>query len=32
AQILALSDTGVAERLDAYRQAQTDAVSDTVED
>ena len=32
AQILALNDAGVAERLDAYRQAQTDAVAETVED
>ena len=32
AQILAVSDEGVAERLEAYRQAQTDAVAETVED
>jgi 5-(carboxyamino)imidazole ribonucleotide mutase len=28
AQILALSDTGLAKRLDAWRQAQTDSVAD----
>lgn len=32
AQILALSDPGVAERLDAFRQAQTESVAETVED
>jgi 5-(carboxyamino)imidazole ribonucleotide mutase len=32
AQILALSDAGLAERLAAYRAAQTDAVAETVED
>ena len=32
AQILALSDDGLAERLAAYRTAQTDAVAETVED
>ena len=32
ARILALSDEGVAERLTAWRQAQTDAVPDTPED
>ena len=32
AQILALSDDALAERLAAYRAAQTDAVAETVED
>ncbi|QTC93020.1 5-(carboxyamino)imidazole ribonucleotide mutase [Brevundimonas goettingensis] len=32
AQILALSDEALAERLSAYRTAQTDAVAETVED
>ncbi|HEX8471967.1 MAG TPA: AIR carboxylase family protein, partial [Brevundimonas sp.] len=32
AQILALSDDALAERLAAYRTAQTDAVAETVED
>ena len=32
AQILALSDDGLAQRLAAYRTAQTDAVAETVED
>ncbi|WP_395650834.1 5-(carboxyamino)imidazole ribonucleotide mutase [Brevundimonas sp.] len=32
AQILALSDDGLAQRLTAYRTAQTDAVAETVED
>ena len=32
AQILALSDEGLAERLAAYRARQTDAVAETVED
>lgn len=32
AQILALSDEGVAQRLAAYRRARTDAVAETVED
>ncbi|CAN5358171.1 5-(carboxyamino)imidazole ribonucleotide mutase [soil metagenome] len=32
AQILALSNEALAERLAAYRQAQTDAVAETVED
>ena len=32
AQILALSDDGLAARLDAFREAQTDAVLETVED
>lgn len=32
ARILALSDEGLAERLTAWRQAQTDAVPDTPED
>jgi len=32
AQILALSDEALAERLSAYRTAQTEAVSETVED
>ncbi|MFC5372627.1 5-(carboxyamino)imidazole ribonucleotide mutase [Brevundimonas faecalis] len=32
AQILALSDPGLAERLSAFRAAQTDSVAETVED
>lgn len=32
AQILALSDDGIAERLSAYRAAQTESVLETVED
>ena len=32
AQILALSDTSVAERLSAFRAAQTESVAETVED
>ncbi|HAQ35869.1 MAG TPA: 5-(carboxyamino)imidazole ribonucleotide mutase, partial [Alphaproteobacteria bacterium] len=32
ASILALGDPGVAERLDAWRQAQTDSVPHSVED
>jgi 5-(carboxyamino)imidazole ribonucleotide mutase len=32
AQILALSDEALADRLTAYRIAQTDAVAETVED
>jgi 5-(carboxyamino)imidazole ribonucleotide mutase len=32
AQILALNDPALTERLQAFRQAQTDAVSETVED
>jgi 5-(carboxyamino)imidazole ribonucleotide mutase len=32
AQILALSDPALAERLDAFRAAQTDSVPETVED
>lgn len=32
AQILALSDEGVAQRLAGYRQARSDAVAETVED
>jgi 5-(carboxyamino)imidazole ribonucleotide mutase len=32
AQILALSDEALADRLAAYRTAQTDAVAETVED
>ena len=32
AQILALSDEGLAQRLASYRTAQTDAVAETVED
>ena len=32
AQILALQDTALASRLEGWRQAQTDAVSETVED
>jgi 5-(carboxyamino)imidazole ribonucleotide mutase len=32
AQILALSDPALAEKVAAYRQAQTDGVAETVED